>query len=134
MISNIFHTCLDLSSGLPTPSILIIRNIYHFRCEWGRDPLLYEIIPVDGGEEVVGFDLVLAIIHILENKKFKLMFMWGKEDLSIPLTKSFLEPSLCVPSFSSRPCRRDQAVLDAPGRIASGLWRMLSYISCVSLL
>lgn len=53
------------------------RNIYHFRCERGRNFLLYEIIPVDGGEEVVGFDLILTI---WENKKLKLMFMWGEED------------------------------------------------------
>lgn len=54
--------------------------------------------------------------------------------LLISLTKSSLEPSLRVLSFSSKPCRRDQAVLDAPERITKGLCRMLSYISCVSLL
>lgn len=38
-----------------------IRNIYHFRGEGGRNLLLYKIIPVDGVEEVVSFDLLLII-------------------------------------------------------------------------
>lgn len=76
MISNIFHTCLDLSR-VKQSEYMITRNTYHFRCERGRNLLVYEIIPVDGGEEVVGFDLILTI---WENKKVKLMFTWGKED------------------------------------------------------
>lgn len=31
------------------------------RQKWGRDLLLFKVIPVDGGEEVVCFDLTLKI-------------------------------------------------------------------------
>lgn len=65
-------------------SILNIRNIYHFRCEWRRNLLLYKIIPVDGGEEVVGFDLILTIWG---NKKLNVMFMWGKRGPNHPTHK-----------------------------------------------
>lgn len=30
-------------------------------CKWRRDLLLFKVIPVDGGEEVVCFDLILKI-------------------------------------------------------------------------
>lgn len=83
MISHVFFSCLDLSSVKQSLSRLNTRNIYHFRCERGRNLLLYEIIPVDGGEEVVGFDLILT-----ETKKLNVMFTYGgKKGLTRPTHK-----------------------------------------------
>lgn len=48
-----------------SPSVLITRIIYHFRCERRRNLLPHKIVPVNGGEEVMHFDLIL----IWENKK-----------------------------------------------------------------
>lgn len=64
--------------------ILITRNIYHFRYERGRNLLLYQIIPVDGGEEVVGFDLVLKI---RENKNSIWSSKSGRRGRSNPAHK-----------------------------------------------
>lgn len=40
---------------------------------------MYEIIPVDGREEVVGFDFILTV---WEKNKVKLMFIQGKKGLN----------------------------------------------------
>lgn len=60
------------------------RNIYHFRGEGGRNLLLYKIIPVDGVEEVVSFDLLLII---QANKMMNWTFNMGRRGLNNPTHK-----------------------------------------------